>query len=408
MSNQSILRITRELSDIQKGSDLSIAVACRDIDVRHVRALIVGPPDTPYEFGFFEFSVKFPRDYPTKPPTVQAITTNGGRTRFNPNIYAGGKSLMSSNPYENEPGYETLNGDSDKKHQKAYVQKIRHETIRISVVERLEEYLRINRFEAAGVEVYTAQEASDSGSYDMPFEPFRDLCKRRFLWYYHSYLHAIEEESKDVKDGSEFQRMPFEGAGNIMEGTFRYAELRKRLDVIRKRLDMETDQWAKDGLMAVQKELSIANTLERQFEQTVEWFKNNDSVALDLELVDKNPFVWQLVLFGRPMTNLDGGMFRMKLHMSTRFPEEQPRVRFETPIFHQRVSKDGVLCYFPPKPDDLKSHIQAIVEAIEEEEPAYDPRTIVNSEAATLFWGSKDDKKLYNRRLRRSVQESTE
>lgn len=285
---------------------------------------------------------------------------------------------------------------------------IRHETIRISVVERLEEYLRINRFEAAGVEVYTAQEASDSGSYDMPFEPFRDLCKRRFLWYYHSYLHAIEEESKDIKDGSEFQRMPFEGAGNIMEGNFRYGELRKRLDVIRKRLDMETDQWAKDGLMAVQKELSIANTLERQFEQTVEWFKNNDSVALDLELVDKSPFVWQLVLFGRPMTNLDGGMFRMKLHMSTRFPEEQPRIRFETPIFHQRVSKDGVLCYFPPKPDDLKSHIQAIVEAIVEEEPAYDPRTIVNSEAATLFWGSKDDKKLYNRRLRRSVQESTE
>lgn len=160
--------------------------------------------------------------------------------------------------------------------------------------------------------------------------------------------------------------------------------------------------------MAVQKELSIVNTLERQFEQTVEWFKNNDSVALDLELVDKNPFVWQLVLFGRPMTNLDGGMFRMKLHMSTRFPEEQPRIRFETPIFHHRVSKDGVLCYFPPKPDDLKSHIQAIVEAIEEEEPAYDPRTIVNAEAATLFWGSKDDKKLYNRRLRRSVQESTE
>ena len=33
---------------------LAIAVACHDADVRNVKALIIGPPDTPYEFGFFE------------------------------------------------------------------------------------------------------------------------------------------------------------------------------------------------------------------------------------------------------------------------------------------------------------------------------------------------------------------
>lgn len=32
----------------------AIAVVCRDVDVRNVKALIIGPPDTPYEFGFFE------------------------------------------------------------------------------------------------------------------------------------------------------------------------------------------------------------------------------------------------------------------------------------------------------------------------------------------------------------------
>lgn len=63
----------QELVGIQKGSDLctfisghlsasmrtlisflAIAVACRDVDVRNVKALIIGPPDTPYEFGFFD------------------------------------------------------------------------------------------------------------------------------------------------------------------------------------------------------------------------------------------------------------------------------------------------------------------------------------------------------------------
>ena len=33
---------------------VAIAVACHDADVRNVKALIVGPPETPYEFGFFE------------------------------------------------------------------------------------------------------------------------------------------------------------------------------------------------------------------------------------------------------------------------------------------------------------------------------------------------------------------
>jgi hypothetical protein len=55
MANTSgaIARITREIAQVQKGDDLSLAVACRDSDVRSIRGLIVGPPETPYEYGFF-------------------------------------------------------------------------------------------------------------------------------------------------------------------------------------------------------------------------------------------------------------------------------------------------------------------------------------------------------------------
>lgn len=34
------------------------------------------------------------------------------------------QSLLSSNPYENEPGFEDANDESDKKHQKDYIQKV--------------------------------------------------------------------------------------------------------------------------------------------------------------------------------------------------------------------------------------------------------------------------------------------
>ena len=108
-----------------------------------------------------------------KSPHVKAMTTNSGRTRFNPNIYNEGKvclsilgtwrgepgeewssaqglesillsiqSLMSTNPYENEPGFE--NTKKEKPHAQAYIQKIKHETLRIAVIQRLEGLLGID------------------------------------------------------------------------------------------------------------------------------------------------------------------------------------------------------------------------------------------------------------------------
>lgn len=240
------------------------------------------------------------------------------------------------------------------------------------------------------------------------FEPFKDLCKRRFLWYYSAYLLSIAENSKKVKENQPFVKMPFESQGNGMDGIFRYPELERRIKLIHKTLDEETSDWARQGLESKGVESGIAANLQRQFEQTIEAYKKDDSVTLDLELVENNPFVWQLTYFGRPMTNLDGGLFRIKIHFSPRFPEEQPRVKFETPIFHHRISDDGVVCYFPRRVEDAKSHIEAIIDALEEESPPYDPRALVNPTAAKLYWGSPDERKDYNRRLRRAVQRSLE
>lgn len=445
MADQSIIRITKELSDIQKNSDFSLAVACRDVDVRNVKAMIIGPPDTPYEFGFFEFSLKFGKDYPGKSPLVNAITTNGGRCRFNPNIYSNGRvclsilgtwrgergeewsaaqglesillsiqSLMSPNPYENEPGFEEANEEVDKKNQKDYVQKIRHETLRISVIQRMEEYLNIGisftnqggRSKRPGVQDIDMEGLDEA---TVPFEPFKDLCKRRFLWYYDSYLNSMQIGKKEAVDGQAFARMPFEGVSNIMDGKFNYTDLERRLREVKRVLDDETMQWAALGKAAKDLDATVAVNLQRQFEQVVESFERN-GIPHNVQLEDGNPFIWVVTYFGKPMTNLDGGLFRFKLRISPRFPEEQPRASFETHIFHHRISTGGTPCYVVPpnRREDIKSHIKAIIDALEEETPPYDPRALVNPEAHKLYWGSADDRKMYNRRLRRTVQQSTE
>ncbi|KAI2638176.1 ubiquitin-conjugating enzyme [Xylaria nigripes] len=382
-------------------------------------------------------------DYPRKSPAVTCTTTNGGRCRFNPNIYANGKvclsilgtwrgepgeewspaqglesilisiqSLMSSNPYENEPGFEDSHEETDKQNQRNYIAKIRHETLRISVIQKLEDFLNLTFTDAPSATPQRNEstvETPDPEDASIPWEPFKDLYKNRFLWYYDTYLETIEKEKKEVQDDKAFNRMPFEGSNNSMDGKFNYTELEQRLRRIKAVLDAETDKWAAEGVSTKNKDSTVAVNLARQFDQIKESFKRDD-IPHNVELEDGNPFVWVLTYFGRPMTNFDGGMFKIKISFSPRFPVEQPRVKFLTPVFHHRVTPDGVLCYFPSlsRHEDVRQHIEAIFTSLEEENPPYDPRTQVHPEAHRLYWGGAEGRKIYNRKLRRSVQRSME
>ena len=483
----SINRITKEIAHINKTGDLSLAVACRDDDVRHLRALIIGPPDTPYEFGFFEFQIRFPKDYPIKSPSVVCVTTNRGKTRFNPNIYAQGKvclsilgtwhgekgeewssaqglesvllsiqSLMSPNPWENEPGEE--GGKLTDPEPAAYANKVRHETLRIAVINRLEKLLNIDpskiiASDCAEEEVptkpskltsklkslkhwghshgsdvdlvsedYLESSPTEPSEYDAeatynslnptPWDPFKDIVKRRFLWYYDSYVQAIEKARAQQKDGAKFAITRFEGGDNCMSGKFAYAQLLARLNNIRDVLSNECTTWTELGAKQIEARTQLATQLTFQFSQ-LEYRYNVSSYAgsrLEISLTDKkNPFAWHLTLFGQSSTNLDSGVFNISLTVPPDFPTSWPRVYVETPIFHHRVSPStGALCYFPAKPEEIDSHLKAIVAAIEDPEPRYDPRAVVNPEAAKLLWGSEADKKTYFRKLRRSAQDSME
>lgn len=337
------------------------------------------------------------------------------------------QSLLSSNPYENEPGYEDASSKPDQDNMKNYVAKvkchfptklpdrrpssncknlqIRHENLRLAVIEPLERALGIGS--AKMIEQANQMDDLDDDDDDIGPGAFSDLRKSRFLWYYECHLLAIAEGEAEKNRKRKFEKMPFEGPGNIMDGHFNYPELRQRLEAVREAIMTETKAWSVEGRAAGEQEAGIAANLVRQREQIVEIYKARSNFTLDLHLADGNPFVWELSYFGRPMTRLDGGIFNFIIHLSPRFPEEQPRVFVQPPLFHYRVSNHGVLCYFPERPEEMQNHVDAIVAALEEEAP-YDPRATVNPEATRLFWGSPDDRKQYNRRLRRSVERSTE
>jgi ubiquitin-conjugating enzyme E2 Z len=65
-------------------------------------ALIIGPKDTPYEYGYYLFEFVFPENYPFSPPKVK-FHTYDGHTRFNPNLYINGYVCLSIlNTWEGE------------------------------------------------------------------------------------------------------------------------------------------------------------------------------------------------------------------------------------------------------------------------------------------------------------------
>lgn len=65
-----------------------------DDDLLKGYAMIYGPENTPYEYGYYFFEFNFPKDYPFTPPTL-VFCTNADRIRMNPNLYRCGKVCIS-------------------------------------------------------------------------------------------------------------------------------------------------------------------------------------------------------------------------------------------------------------------------------------------------------------------------
>ncbi|DBB18625.1 TPA: Baculoviral IAP repeat-containing protein 6 [Trebouxia sp. C0006] len=133
-----------------------------------LRALIIGPADTPYANGCFLFDIFLPSNYPSAPPSVHFLTTGGGLIRFNPNLYECGKVCLSllgtwsgpswdpthstllqvlisiqsmilvDDPYFNEPGYESSRGSTHgKSANDAYNRQQQHNTLRHALLPAL-------------------------------------------------------------------------------------------------------------------------------------------------------------------------------------------------------------------------------------------------------------------------------
>lgn len=81
--------LRRQLKQMSKDPPEGISVGSDD-NLYKWEVLIIGPPDTFYEGGFFRASLDFPPDFPNMPPKMTFITEI-----WHPNVYANGEVCIS-------------------------------------------------------------------------------------------------------------------------------------------------------------------------------------------------------------------------------------------------------------------------------------------------------------------------
>jgi ubiquitin-conjugating enzyme E2 Z len=426
MSNQAVLRLTKELRDIEAEPDSAYSISYDDSNITHAHSLIIGPQETPYAYGLFECEMNFGKQYPSEAPKMTSMTTANGTTRFNPNVYANGKiclsllgtwrgtapgeswtsangvsslliavqSLLHQNPYQNEPGFDTTPPTDPQSI--AYNRKIAHETIRITLLDAVESYL-------------ATPPSSKIFCHCRETSPFQDLAKLHLLTNHELILQHMATEKANVAHGQPFTDTRFECPGNRMAGKFDYPLLEGRMTSLFARLEHE---WKVDWVEQSKdwKDHATHYKLSSQFNQLSQF-----DGKVDRSLEDGNAFVWNLILWGQKLSHWEGGFFNVRMAFHRDFPEVKPRIQFQTPsgIPHPNISSHGYPCIAVMNPEKVSSWIQALFDLFDKEPNPY-PTSWVNPEAAALCFSPgtdeerKKNKREYVRSARRAADRSSE
>ncbi|EAS31414.3 baculoviral IAP repeat-containing protein 6 (apollon) [Coccidioides immitis RS] len=90
-----IKRLMVELANMATSLPVGIYVKASESRPDLMRCLIMGPPDSPYGYGLFDFDLLCKETYPQEPPIMACRTAQECRGQLNPNLHPDGKVCLS-------------------------------------------------------------------------------------------------------------------------------------------------------------------------------------------------------------------------------------------------------------------------------------------------------------------------
>lgn len=193
-------RIILDIRDITKSPIDNIFYFPNEDNICKGTALIIGPKDTPYQYGFYIFDFTFPDSYPHGPPVVK-YRTNDGNTRFNPNFYRNGKVCLSIlNTWDGEPWSScqslrsiliTLQITMNEK--PLLNEPGVHEIYHASRVEQYNDIIEFKNIETSILYIMKCVENPES-----PYHCFNDIVKEKFRENYDAIMQFVENKRNNV------------------------------------------------------------------------------------------------------------------------------------------------------------------------------------------------------------------
>lgn len=409
LPSSGVLRIQHELHTFLRDPVPFIYVHADESDITRLTALIVGPLETPYAGGFFRFDIRIVPEYPMNPPRVVLQTTDGGRVRFNPNLYSDGKvclsilgtwagpawssaeslssvllsiqSLMCPEPYHNEPGYETR-GDPVVK--AAYNDYIRYETLRVAVIASLK--------------------------HTPHTKYFPDVLDRLFLVWYDMYKNTAVDlhercSGKDYKDQFSSRRGKYDTAAILKGLEDLKKSTMKAMDNIHKPPSAIGDHVSGNSISAMSEvdRTSLAYAIDR-LQDEHQSLNGNPITSGSASPRDKNdPFLWDATIMGPENSPWEGGLFSLEMRFSYQHPYRPPFVRFTSKMYHPNITSDGI-----PALDLIqtrwksKTKVATILHELHKMLATPSPTYPVNLDVAHVY---RVNRREYERKVRRIAQD---
>lgn len=255
-SDEAKRRIIRDLKDFTAKSPPGIFVEADEDDLTKMHALIKGPLRTPYDGGFFYFTLQFPPNYPRSPPRVKFLTTDDGKVTFSPNLYADGtvcismlgtwegpqwtpahslttvletiQSLMNKDPYYNEPVvFQTDQGVVQVSRNQLAEQQLKEQGKSSNNCERYNSFVR---HETLRVAVCQMLENPPKGMPDSLRTTMKEIFLQKFAFYLRKADENIDLDGKAM----------LVDAYDKEEGTFRFRKVKEKLLTIHSEMSQQS------------------------------------------------------------------------------------------------------------------------------------------------------------------------